>query len=42
MVAECDSGFMASAILAERNSRLVIALAGACRTHDGVTLEAAR
>ena len=47
MVAECDRGFMVSAILAERNSRLVNALAGACRTqdtlpYDGVTVEAAR
>ena len=44
---ECDRGFMVSAILAERNSRLVNALAGACRTqdtltYDGVTVEAAR
>ena len=32
--AECDRGFMVSAILAERNSRRVNALAGACRTQD--------
>jgi hypothetical protein len=34
VVAECDSGLMVSAILAERNSRLLNALAGACRTQN--------
>ncbi len=34
VVAECDTGFMVSAILAERSSRLVNALAGACRTQS--------
>ena len=34
VVAECDSGFMVSAILAKRYSRLVNALAGECRTQN--------
>ena len=34
MVAECDSGFLVSAILAERNSRLVNALQEHVRTRN--------